>query len=130
LYLLLLGYAALRRNNKEWLAWNQDNVSERGDLSICGLWPDQVSNPRCSLRQACQPLHNQFSQVLTNSRDQYKNQRNLVSFFLIVLFCKHFKLLHIGITQKWSHDNKWSYKGHHRSHVSIIKMFNHDTSFF
>jgi len=26
--------AALRRKNKEWLAWNQDNVSEWGDMSI------------------------------------------------------------------------------------------------
>jgi hypothetical protein len=30
-------HAALRRKSKDWLARNQDNVSERGDMSICGL---------------------------------------------------------------------------------------------
>jgi hypothetical protein len=30
-------YAAVRRKNKDWLAWNRDNVSEWGDMSICGL---------------------------------------------------------------------------------------------
>ena len=30
-------HAALRRKSKDWLAWNQDNVSEWGDMSICGL---------------------------------------------------------------------------------------------
>jgi hypothetical protein len=30
-------YAALRRTNKDWLARNQDNVSEWGDMSIRGL---------------------------------------------------------------------------------------------
>ena len=30
-------HAALRRKSKDWLAWNQDNVSEWGDISIC--WP-------------------------------------------------------------------------------------------
>jgi len=29
--------AALRRNTKDWLARNQDNVSEWRDMSICGL---------------------------------------------------------------------------------------------
>ena len=28
-------YAALRRKSKDWLAWNRDNVSEWGDMSIC-----------------------------------------------------------------------------------------------
>ena len=28
---------ALRRKSKDWLAWNLDNVSEWGDMSICGL---------------------------------------------------------------------------------------------
>ena len=28
-------HAALRRKDKDWLAWNQDNVSEWGDMSIC-----------------------------------------------------------------------------------------------
>ena len=30
-------YAAFRRKNKDWLAWNQDNVSEWGNMSIRGL---------------------------------------------------------------------------------------------
>jgi hypothetical protein len=30
-------HAALRRKNKNWLAWNQANVSEWGGMSICGL---------------------------------------------------------------------------------------------
>ena len=28
--------AALRRKSKDWLARNQDNLSEWGDMSICG----------------------------------------------------------------------------------------------
>ena len=30
-------HAALRRKSKDWLAWNQDNVSEWRDMSIRGL---------------------------------------------------------------------------------------------
>jgi hypothetical protein len=30
-------YVALRRKTKDWLARNQDNVSEWGDMSIHGL---------------------------------------------------------------------------------------------
>jgi hypothetical protein len=30
-------HAALRRKNKDWLAWNQDNVPELVDMSISGL---------------------------------------------------------------------------------------------
>ena len=30
-------YTALRRKSKDWLAQNQDNVSEWGDMSIRGL---------------------------------------------------------------------------------------------
>jgi hypothetical protein len=30
-------YAALRRKSKDWVAHNQDNVSEWDDMSICGL---------------------------------------------------------------------------------------------
>jgi hypothetical protein len=30
-------HAALRRKSKDWLAWNQANVSEWGDMSIHGL---------------------------------------------------------------------------------------------
>ena len=31
-------HAALRRKSKDWLARNQDNVSESGDMSIRGWW--------------------------------------------------------------------------------------------
>ena len=30
-------HAALRRKDTDWLARNQDNVSEWGNMSICGL---------------------------------------------------------------------------------------------
>jgi hypothetical protein len=30
-------HAALRRKSKDWLAWNQDNVSKWVDMSIHGL---------------------------------------------------------------------------------------------
>jgi hypothetical protein len=30
-------HAALRRKSEDWLAQHQDNVSEWGDMSICGL---------------------------------------------------------------------------------------------
>ena len=30
-------HAALRKKSKDWLARNQNNVSEWGDMSICGL---------------------------------------------------------------------------------------------
>jgi hypothetical protein len=30
-------HAALRSKNKDWLAQNQNNVSEWSDMSICGL---------------------------------------------------------------------------------------------
>ena len=30
-------HEALRRKNKDWLARNQDDVSEWNDMSICGL---------------------------------------------------------------------------------------------
>ena len=29
-------HAALRRKNKDWLAWIQENVSEWSEMSICG----------------------------------------------------------------------------------------------
>jgi len=29
--------AAIRRKSKDWLDWNQDNLSEWGDMSICGM---------------------------------------------------------------------------------------------
>ena len=29
--------ATLQRKSKDWLAWNQDNVSEWGEMSIRGL---------------------------------------------------------------------------------------------
>jgi hypothetical protein len=30
-------HAALRRKSKDWLAWNQNNVSEWSDMSSCRL---------------------------------------------------------------------------------------------
>ena len=33
----LLNHAALRRKSKDWLARNRDNMSELGNMSICGL---------------------------------------------------------------------------------------------
>ena len=30
-------HAALRRKSKDWLAWNQNNVSEWSDMSTCEL---------------------------------------------------------------------------------------------
>jgi hypothetical protein len=36
-------HAALRRNNKDWLARNQDNVSEWSDMSTRGLLFHAVS---------------------------------------------------------------------------------------
>jgi hypothetical protein len=36
--------AALRRKSKDWLAWNQDNVSEWGDMSIQGMLLDRGDN--------------------------------------------------------------------------------------
>ena len=32
-----IGGVALRRENKDWVALNHDNVFEWGDMSICGL---------------------------------------------------------------------------------------------
>jgi hypothetical protein len=32
-----LNHTALRWKSKDWLAWNQDNVSEWGDMSTSGL---------------------------------------------------------------------------------------------
>ena len=31
-------HAALKRKSKDWLARNQNNVSEWSDMSTCGLW--------------------------------------------------------------------------------------------
>ena len=30
-------HAALMSNSKDWLSWNQNNVSEWRDMSLCGL---------------------------------------------------------------------------------------------
>ena len=37
-------HATLRRKNKDWLARNQANVSEWGDISICRLLFQRVSS--------------------------------------------------------------------------------------
>ena len=34
MYCFYAKHAALRRKSKDWLAWNQDNVLEWGDMSI------------------------------------------------------------------------------------------------
>jgi hypothetical protein len=36
-WLSCLKHTAVRRKTKDGLGWNQDNVSEWGDMSICGL---------------------------------------------------------------------------------------------
>ena len=33
-------HTTLRTKSKDWLAWNQDNLSEWGDMSICRLLPE------------------------------------------------------------------------------------------
>jgi hypothetical protein len=41
-------HAALRSKSKNWLARNQNNVSEWSDMSICGLlfqWASTIKNP-------------------------------------------------------------------------------------
>ena len=43
-------YAALRRKSKDWLAQNQDNVSEWGDMSIRGLLFQWASTTQIQLR--------------------------------------------------------------------------------
>jgi hypothetical protein len=42
---------ALRRKSKNWLSWNQDNVSKRDDMSIYGLFCQSVSTIRAGLVQ-------------------------------------------------------------------------------
>jgi hypothetical protein len=42
-------HTGLRRKSKDWLAHNQDNVSEWGDMFICGLlfqWAKQQSTDK------------------------------------------------------------------------------------
>jgi hypothetical protein len=43
-------HAALRRKSKDWLAWNQDNVSEWSNMSICGLLFQWASTIKIQLR--------------------------------------------------------------------------------
>ena len=52
-------HAALRKNSKDWLAWNRDNVSEWSDMSICGLlfqWAS-IKNPIKHVGLAQNRLH-------------------------------------------------------------------------
>ena len=42
-------YVALRRKVKDWLARNQDNVSEWGDMSICWLLFQRASTIKIKL---------------------------------------------------------------------------------
>ena len=37
IYCFSAKHTALRRKSKDWLAWNQNNVSEWGDMSTSGL---------------------------------------------------------------------------------------------
>ena len=43
-------HASLRRKSKDWLAWNQDNVSEWSNMSICGLLFQWASTIKIQLR--------------------------------------------------------------------------------
>ena len=50
-------HATLRRKSRDSLAWNQNNVSERSDMSICRLlfqWANTFKNPtqRVGLEQS------------------------------------------------------------------------------
>jgi hypothetical protein len=38
-------HATLSNKNKDWLVWNQDNVSEWSDVSACGLFDYQHYKP-------------------------------------------------------------------------------------
>ena len=41
-----VNHVALRRKSKDWLAQNQNNVSEWGNMSICGLlFSELAKNP-------------------------------------------------------------------------------------
>ena len=42
-------HAALRKKSKDWLARNQDNVSEAGDMSIRGLLLQRASTIKIQL---------------------------------------------------------------------------------
>jgi hypothetical protein len=42
-------HATIRRKSKDWLAQNQDNVSEWGDMSICGLLFQWISTMKIQL---------------------------------------------------------------------------------
>jgi hypothetical protein len=44
--------AALWRKSKDWLVWNQDNVSEWGDMSIRGLL-FQCANTKNPTKHVC-----------------------------------------------------------------------------
>jgi hypothetical protein len=37
IYCFSVRFTALRRKSEDWLAWNQDNVSECRNMSPCGL---------------------------------------------------------------------------------------------
>jgi hypothetical protein len=42
-------HAVLKRKSKDWLARNQDNMSEWGDMSICGLLFQRASTIKIKL---------------------------------------------------------------------------------
>jgi hypothetical protein len=49
IFCLIDKHAALRRKNKDWLAWNQDSVSEWDDMSICKLLFQWASSTKIQL---------------------------------------------------------------------------------
>jgi hypothetical protein len=58
-------HAAIRRKIKDWLAWNQDNVSEWGDMSIRGMlfqWASTMQNPTERVGLVHSGPHHQFSE--------------------------------------------------------------------
>jgi hypothetical protein len=70
-------YASLRRKNKDWLARNQDNVSQWGDMSIHGLLFQWAT---------CSTIKNQLSVLV-----YYK-----VDLVIISLMLNLFSVLHVA----------------------------------
>jgi len=53
-------HAALRSNSKDWLTWNQNNVSGCSDLSTCRLW-----NPIKRVGLVQNGYHHHFIDIVT-----------------------------------------------------------------
>ena len=96
-------HAALRRKSKDWLAWNQDNVSEWANMSTCRLlfhWASiiEIQLPYLGLHNA-----QDFTQILYFIGGVHIINRNNVfhSFpdreitcppYFFVYYCQHAKL--------------------------------------